>query len=238
MSLGHPSEDNRTAGVGGFDRRIVIMGFMGGGKTTASNHMHTEHGAKVWTSAERIKQTACALMDRPMAEDGVRYQLRPLVDIVFPDRRDLQDLAMARLADFRGGYTPEPGSKPRTLYQEVGEIVRRLQGDETAYCWEEELERRIAMYPARFTVIDVRAAESHHFFCDLRGYESWLVEADESVRCQRIRDRDGYYPTHEQLSHPSETDLQRLVFDQYIDNSGDDPQEFVERVTRVLIATS
>lgn len=207
--------------------QLIIMGEMAAGKTTASDRLAERYGARTWTISQMIKRVSHALVDRPA-------ELDTLLELVLPDSR-LRDLGRSALLQFGETYEMTGTSKVdyRALYQDVGEILRHLH-PETRFCWEEELARRIAAVslglvhdaaPAtERAVIDVRAKESHYFFCTLHGYRSLRIVAPLEVRRARILGRDGVQVIDESVfTHPSETDVRELPFDFTIDNGADDP---------------
>jgi hypothetical protein len=211
----------------GLKVKIVIMGKMASGKTFASGHLVNDWGGSSWTVAERIKQIAHALVD----QNG---DLGALLQLVVEDD-DLVDLATRELLKFAERYEPEPGDKPRRLYQEVGQILRDLD-PRTQFCWEEDLERRIQAYPSNLTVVDIRAKESFRFFVGERGYASMLIVAPEDVRMRRMISRDSHAVTDPQmLGHVSETDVDELDFEFVVHNPEDDPSKLFSELDRIVM---
>lgn len=205
--------------------RLAIMGKMAAGKTTAADHLMREYGATTWTIAERIKQVAHALIDQT-------GNLGDLLEVIVrePQLRHDATVALLRYAD---AYEPEPGSKPRGAYQQVGQILRDLHPS-TRLCWEADLQARIDATSSDFVVVDMRAKESHRFFCDEQGYASLRIDASEQVRRARMAARDGAVPTDELFRHQSETDVDELEFDFVIANESADPSALYERLDRMV----
>ena len=205
--------------------KLVIMGKMGAGKTTASNHLVEEYGAVSWTIAERIKQVSHALV-------GQAGDLGSLLQRVTmsPELAEKATLALLR---FREGYQEEAG-KPRRLYQEVGQILRDLDPRLTL-CWEHDLQRRIENSPRRFTVVDIRSKESYGFFCS-QGYSSLRIDAPLEVRKQRLLLRDHHALIDERLfTHQSETDVDELEFDYVLDNADNESAAFLKRLDELVV---
>jgi len=213
--------------------RIAVMGKMASGKTFASSHLVNQWGGTSWTVAERIKQISHALID----QNG---DLGALLEVVIVNP-ELMDLATRELLRFADWYQPEPGDKPRRLYQEVGQILRDLHPD-TKYCWEEDLERRIKAYPSPLTIVDIRAKESFNFFVNERGYASMLISAPEEVRMKRMLARDNHAVTDpKMLQHVSETDVDELDFEFTVHNPEDDPNKLfteLDKIVRLLAERS
>jgi hypothetical protein len=209
--------------------RLVIMGKRAAGKSFGSNHLVESWSGKAWTVAERIKQISHALIDGNGPLDG-------LLDVVILDSA-LRYEATRQLLSYADSYEGEPGLKPIRLYQDVGEILRRLDTS-TLYCWEEDLERRISANPAPLTVVDIRAKESHHFFVGERGYASLLISAPDEVRNRRMLQRDEHVISDPAaVQHVSETDVDELSFEFTIDNRDDDPTRLfgeLDRIVRLL----
>lgn len=206
--------------------RLAIMGKMASGKTFASSHLVGEWGGQAWTTAERIKQISHALVDQSGDLDSLME-----VVIIDPDMRELGTHELLRFAE---SYSPEPGTKPRRLYQEVGQILRDLHPS-TRYCWEEDLERRMQEAPSPFTIIDIRARESFKYFVEDRDFVSLLISAPEDVRRRRMQERDSRDisdPTL--LNHVSETDVDSLEFDFEISNPEDDPKKLFSELDRLV----
>lgn len=202
------------------------MGKMASGKTFASSHLVQEWGGTSWTVAERIKQISHALID----QNG---DLGTLLEVVIVNP-ELMDLATRELLRFADWYRPEPGDKPRRLYQEVGQILRDLHPD-TKYCWEEDLERRIKECPSPLTIVDIRAKESFRFFVEERDYASMLISAPEDVRMKRMLARDNHAVTDpKMLQHVSETDVDELDFEFVVYNPEDDPNRLFEELNRIV----
>lgn len=186
------------------------MGRRATGKTSASQYLTETWGAQAWTVAERIKQISYALVQQT-------GDLGALLEVVLLDP-ELRDEASRQLLTYADNYQPEPGNKPIRLLQDVGEILRHLH-PRTLYCWEEDLIRRIEANPAPFIVVDARAKESHHFFCDQRDYASLLITAPEAVRQARMAERDEFVVVDPAATqHVSETDVDQLKFHFVINN--------------------
>lgn len=207
--------------------RLAIMGKMAAGKTFASTHLVENWGGQAWTTAERIKQISHALVD----QSG---DLGSLLEVVLVEG-DMVELATVELLKFSDSYEPEPGNKPRRLYQEVGQILRDLHPS-TRFCWEEDLERRMSEAPAAFTIIDIRARESFNYFVTERDFASLLISAPEEVRRRRMQERDLRDVSDPSLlNHVSETDVDSLQFDFEISNSEDDPQGLYEELDQLVM---
>ena len=206
--------------------RLAIMGKMASGKTFASSHLVNQWNGRSWTVAERIKQISHALVD----QNG---DLGALLEVVVI-KPELIDLATRELLRFADWYQPEPGDKPRRLYQEVGQILRDLHPD-TKFCWEEDLERRIKAYPNPLTIVDIRAKESFAFFVGERNYASMVITAPEEIRMQRMLTRDNHAITDpKMLHHISETDVDELEFEFVVHNKDDDPTKLFTELDRVV----
>lgn len=209
--------------------RLVVMGKRAVGKSLASSHLVSQWDGTAWTVAERIKQISHALIDQT-------GPLGSLLEVVILNE-DLRDEATRQLLRYADTYQPEPGLKPIRLYQDVGEVLRRLHPS-TLYCWEEELERRITANPSPLVVIDLRARESHHFFVTERHYASLLLTAPEEVRNRRMKKRDQHVITDPVAnSHVSETDVDALNFEFVLDNRDDDPARLhheLDNIVRLL----
>lgn len=203
---------------------LLIMGKSHTGKTTASNFLTQEYGATAWTTAERIKQIAHALL-------GQTGNLGELLATVLADEGDLAE-ATYQLLRYAENYEPEPG-KPRRLYQDVGQIIRDLS-PRTRFCWEEELYSRIMASNARFIVVDGRAKETHHFFCGQLGFASLRLEAPLEVRKQRMLARDGHAADPATFHHQSETDVDELAFDYVINNASDDHEALYAQLRSLM----
>lgn len=210
----------------GVQVKLAIMGKMAAGKTFASTHLVDNWGGQAWTTAERIKQIAHALVD----QNG---DLGNLLEVVLVDE-DMVEMATRELLKFADTYEPEPGNKPRRLYQEVGQILRDLHPS-TRFCWEEDLERRMQEAPAPFTIIDIRARESFNYFVVERDFYSLLISAPEEVRRRRMQERDSRDVSDPTLlNHVSETDVDSLEFDFEISNSEDDPRGLYEELDQLV----
>jgi len=206
--------------------KLAIMGKMAAGKTFASTHLVNNWGGQAWTTAERIKQIAHALIDQT-------GDLGQLLQVVLLDDQTVE-LGTLELLRFAETYQPEPGNKPRHLYQEVGQILRELQPS-TRCCWEEDLERRMSQAPAQFTIIDIRARESFNYFVNQRDFYSLLISSPEEVRRRRMQQRDLHDVSDPNLlNHVSETDVDSLQFDFEISNSDDDPSKFYEELDQMV----
>lgn len=197
--------------------RLIVMGKMAAGKTTASDYYVRRYGATAWTVAERIKQVAHAAV-------GHSGDLGSLLDVVLTGggQERLRQEATWQLLRFADSYEMEPG-KPRRLYQEVGQILRDL-APESQLCWEQDLERRIESSPSTFTVVDVRSKEGHGFFVGERGYRCLVIDASLATRKRRLLARDRHDVVDDSVfSHQSETDVDSLASDWVISNESDDP---------------
>lgn len=227
MRLGLPVEMQADPDkLEGLNLQLAVMGKMASGKTFASSHLVEEWGGKAWTTAGRIKQIAHALVDQSGDLDGLMG-----VVIIDPDMRELATHELLRFAE---GYQPEPGTKPRRLYQEVGQILRDLHPS-TRFCWEEDLERRLKEAPSPFTIIDIRARESFQYFVEERNFVSLLISAPEEVRRRRMMERDSRDVSDPTLlNHVSETDVDSLKFDFVINNPEDSPQQLFAELDQLV----
>jgi dephospho-CoA kinase len=207
--------------------RLVIMGKMAAGKTQAATFLAEQYGATTWTIAQRIKETAHALVDQTGQLDMLLESV-----IVDPALRAQSAVALLRFAD---GYELEPG-KPRKLYQEVGQILRDLHPS-TSFCWEEELERRIQRSGQGLTVVDLRSKEGYRFFVVDRGYRTLRIDATEEVRRRRLLARDRFAVVDDAVfTHQSETEVDSLEFEFVIDNNRDDLELLHDRLEAVVAA--
>lgn len=114
-------------------------------------------------------------------------------------------------------------TKPRKLYQDVGQKLREVD----PMIWINYLEndlRRWARSKAVFNetplvvITDVRQMNEAEYL-KAQGYVLVKVETDEAIRLQRIKDSGDDY-TEEDLNHETELAVDTLPYDVLITNNG------------------
>jgi hypothetical protein len=201
---------------------LLMTGSMGAGKSVGADFYVEHRGASRWSRTELMKRLAHAIADSIGDPTEI---LRRIV----PDDEDRHELTYS-LLDYIATYEPEPG-KPRKLYQDITQICQ----DHDPLCFERELAARIDQAgDAEFCLIDdVRSHAAFEFF-SARGYRSVRIDAQELVRRQRMKQRDGYLPPEATFTHPSETELVEVNHDHVIENNEDNPARLYKALDDVL----
>lgn len=203
----------------------MICGKMGTGKSTASEYLENTHGATRWSRSDLMKRLAHAAAFQVGDMEALLAAVLPDGDVRAEVRQDL--------LRYISTYEPEEG-KPRRLYQDVAEIV--IRRDPMAF--ERELTQRIEearkKNPASVMLIDdVRSRVSFDWFVS-NGYVALRMLADEQVRAERMRERDGYLPDPKTFQHRSETELDAVEVTFEVVNNSADASDLYRQLDEVM----
>jgi dephospho-CoA kinase len=110
----------------------------------------------------------------------------------------------------------EKGSKPRELYQRIGQELRKLN----RHVWVNYVDRELQALPDSTNVIvtDCRQLNENKYLRD-NGFIVVKVEADKDERLHRIKEA-GEEITEEQFNHSTELEVDLIEPDYIIRNIG------------------
>jgi hypothetical protein len=196
---------------------------MGSGKDESAAYLTKYWGARRWPRSDLMKQLSHAAVGNGDLEESLQA--------IFPESEE-RALARREILEYVASYDAEQG-KARALYQDIIEICLGYD----PLCFDIELAERINSTDKNaFHVIEgIRSLAGFEFFV-AQGYKSLRIEAPLVVREQRMKARDGFLPAKETYQHPSEIELDNVVHDFTIDNSGDDPKLMYPELDQIVKA--
>ena len=208
--------------------RIAIAGKAGSGKSTAAKWLEETYGFTRFALAGKLKEL-CSLHSSPDRWDEVRRHVDDLLPSASISVRD--SIESGVLDTF--STTPVVNGKNRGLLQCVGTDVVRSYAD-TAWV---DYFLRITEDEDRAVVDDVRFANEFEALKS-NGWKLVLCDLPLDVRQSRIAAEYGRPLTTEELTHPSEKDMDevpREEWDWIIDTSGTVAEEWLEVGKMMLI---
>lgn len=180
-------------------KRIILTGKFRSGKSIAALHLVTYHGLSELAFGTKLKQVADELFDNsPYYPKTPHYRREFFTD-----------------EDVITGY-----SKPRKLYQDVGQIMRQL--DENV--WIRQVDEMMRIYEDSLShkgvvVSDMRQLNEYQWARD-NDFTVIRIAADDDIRFSRAEEKGDTF-TEEDTKHETEEEVEYFDVDYEVTNNGD-----------------
>jgi len=207
---------------------IIITGRAGAGKSTVAKMLEEEYGYERYALADPIKQITENMLQADLDEVG--QVLYTLFADALPEIRASEVEVANFLWYIRNKYecALRTESKPRAVYQELGQGMRKLVHKD---CWIYLLASQID-HSKPFVVEDIRLPNEFAFFSRMNNTLSVRIFADEQIRLQRLKLRDGMVDKNA-LNHETEHYCDKFPCRIEIDNNGT-MEELKEKVQNLV----
>lgn len=192
--------------------RIMFVGKIRSGKTSAASHIEYSYGFQRLSFGTALKRTAEELFEG---------------SVVYPFETITEECPFSE-----GGIRTKGHRKPRRLYQDVGQALRALDED----VWIRQLEKAMDacenMRNVSGIVIDDARQPNEIGWAKANGFTVIRINADEGVRLRRA-DAMGDNYDEESMAHESERHVDSYIVDYDVDNGGD-RLEFIAKIDAIM----